>query len=129
MRMMPLRRNMRRRTAGVLVQPEEARDAGCVLAGRRNCGDAPRENRADDESRGDSLAGAHNVENVLAAVIIARLAGVDSATIAKAVKSFAGVEHRLEFVGTFAGALLQRFEGDERGRNAEALDAFPGRIW
>src|SRR6201993_2146874 len=44
------------------------------------------------------LAGSHNLENVLAAVIIARLAGVDSATIATAVKSFAGVEHRLGVV-------------------------------
>ena len=44
------------------------------------------------------LPGAHNVENVLAAIVAARLAGGDSAAIAKGVRSFAGVEHRLEFV-------------------------------
>ena len=75
------------------------------------------------------LAGAHNVENVLAAVILARLAGVDSATIAKAVRSFAGVEHRLEFVADIHGV---RYYNDSKATNVDAtlkaLDAFPGRI-
>jgi UDP-N-acetylmuramoylalanine--D-glutamate ligase len=75
------------------------------------------------------LAGAHNVENVLAAVIIARLAGVDSITIAKAVKSFAGVEHRLEFVSDIRGV---RYYNDSKATNVDAtlkaLDAFAGRI-
>ena len=75
------------------------------------------------------LAGAHNLENVLAAVIIARLAGVDAATIAKAVKSFAGVEHRLEFVADIRGV---RYYNDSKATNVDAtlkaLDAFPGRI-
>jgi UDP-N-acetylmuramoylalanine--D-glutamate ligase len=75
------------------------------------------------------LAGAHNLENVLAAVIIARLAGVDSATIARAVKSFAGVEHRLEFVADIRGV---RYYNDSKATNVDAtlkaLDAFPGRI-
>jgi len=66
---------------------------------------------------------------VLAAVIIARLAGVDSATIAKAVKSFAGVEHRLEFVADIRGV---RYYNDSKATNVDAtlkaLDAFPGRI-
>jgi UDP-N-acetylmuramoylalanine--D-glutamate ligase len=75
------------------------------------------------------LAGAHNLENVLAAVIIARLAGVDAATIATAVKSFAGVEHRLEFVADVRGV---RYYNDSKATNVDAtlkaLDAFPGRI-
>jgi UDP-N-acetylmuramoylalanine--D-glutamate ligase len=75
------------------------------------------------------LAGAHNLENVLAAVIIARLAGVDAATIAKAVKSFGGVEHRLEFVAHIHGV---RYYNDSKATNVDAtlkaLDAFPGRI-
>src|SRR5215470_841606 len=50
------------------------------------------------------LAGAHNVENVLAAVAATRLAGAVPAAIAKGVRSFAGVEHRLEFVAEVAGA-------------------------
>jgi len=75
------------------------------------------------------LAGAHNLENVLAAVIIVRLAGVDAPTIAKAVKSFAGVEHRLEFVADIRGV---RYYNDSKATNVDAtlkaLDAFPGRI-
>jgi len=75
------------------------------------------------------LAGAHNVENVLAAVTAARLAGVDTATVAQAVRSFAGVEHRLEFVAEIAGV---RYFNDSKATNVDAtlkaLDSFPGRI-
>jgi len=75
------------------------------------------------------LAGEHNVENVLAAVAAARLAGVDTAAIAQAVRSFAGVEHRLEFVAEIAGV---RYFNDSKATNVDAtlkaLDAFPGRI-
>lgn len=75
------------------------------------------------------LAGAHNVENVLAAVVAARLAGAEPASIAKGVRSFAGVEHRLEFVAEIGGV---RFYNDSKATNVDAalkaLDAFPGRI-
>jgi UDP-N-acetylmuramoylalanine--D-glutamate ligase len=75
------------------------------------------------------LAGAHNVENVLAAVAATRLAGADPASIAKGVRSFAGVEHRLEFVAEIGGV---RYYNDSKATNIDAtlkaLDSFPGRI-
>jgi len=75
------------------------------------------------------LPGAHNLENVLAAATAARLAEVDAATIGKAVKSFAAVEHRLEFVSEIGGV---RYYNDSKATNVDAtlkaLDAFPGRI-
>jgi UDP-N-acetylmuramoylalanine--D-glutamate ligase len=75
------------------------------------------------------LAGAHNVENVLAAVVAARLAGAEPAALAKGVRSFAGVEHRLEFVAEIGGV---RYYNDSKATNVDAtlkaLEAFPGRI-
>lgn len=75
------------------------------------------------------LAGAHNLENVLAAAAATRLAGASPLAIAKGVRSFAGVEHRLEFVSEIAGV---RYYNDSKATNVDAtlkaIDAFPGRI-
>src|SRR5205085_12241641 len=73
--------------------------------------------------------GAHNVENVLSAVAATRLAGAGPWGIAKGVRSFAGVEHRLEFVAEIRGV---RYFNDSKATNVDAtlkaLDAFAGRI-
>lgn len=75
------------------------------------------------------LAGAHNRENVLAAVCAARLAGVSSGVIRQAVGVFQAVEHRLEFVRELGGV---RYYNDSKATNvdatAKALEAFPGGI-
>lgn len=44
------------------------------------------------------LLGQHNLENVLAAVAAARLSGVNTTTIIKAVKKFTGLHDRLELI-------------------------------
>ena len=81
--------------------------------------------------RGDiGLRGEHNVENVLAAASAAWLAGVPAAAIAGGVRSFPGVEHRLEFVAEIGGV---QFFNDSKATNVDAtlkaLDAFPGGLF
>ena len=71
------------------------------------------------------LRGEHNVENVLAACASSYLAGAEPASIARGVKTFAGVEHRLEFVAEIRGVA---FYNDSKATNVDAalkaLDAF-----
>lgn len=51
------------------------------------------------------LLGDHNIENILAAALVARLAGVSLPIISQVVCSFNGVEHRLEQVREVNGVL------------------------
>jgi UDP-N-acetylmuramoylalanine--D-glutamate ligase len=54
-------------------------------------------------ARGIPLPGAHNLENVMAAALIGRAFGVPPASIRRSVRSFTGLEHRLERAGTIRG--------------------------
>jgi len=75
------------------------------------------------------LRGEHNIENVLAGCAAAYLAGTDPAAIANGVKSFWGVEHRLEFVAEVGGV---NFYNDSKATNVDAtlkaIEAFPGPL-
>jgi UDP-N-acetylmuramoylalanine--D-glutamate ligase len=66
---------------------------------------------------GIPLKGAHNVENVLAAVVAARLAGAPAEAIRGAIESFQAVEHRLEFVASINGV---EFYNDSKATNVDA---------
>ncbi|WP_251516271.1 MULTISPECIES: UDP-N-acetylmuramoyl-L-alanine--D-glutamate ligase [Staphylococcus] len=46
------------------------------------------------------LPGEHNLENILAAVLAALLAGVSVRAIIESLTTFSGIEHRLQYVGT-----------------------------
>ena len=46
------------------------------------------------------IPGAHNLENALAACAIAFFGGIPAEVIAKVLREFNGVEHRLELCGT-----------------------------
>ncbi len=63
------------------------------------------------------IVGKHNLENVLAACAAAKLLGIDNDIIARAVKNFKGVEHRLEYVNTYNGV---KFYNDSKGTNPDA---------
>jgi UDP-N-acetylmuramoylalanine--D-glutamate ligase len=75
------------------------------------------------------LRGDHNVENVLAAAAAAKIAGVEPAAIAEGVRTFAGVEHRIEYVATISGV---EYFNDSKATNVDAtlkaLDAFSGNV-
>lgn len=49
------------------------------------------------------LRGEHNLENIAAAVAVAKIVGVDENKILQTVKSFKGLEHRLELVAEVNG--------------------------
>ena len=73
------------------------------------------------------LPGRHNMENALAAAAVGRIAGLSDEAIDGAIRSFKGVEHRLELVGEWAGV---RWYNDSKATNPDAgrvaLAAFPG---
>ncbi len=75
------------------------------------------------------LRGEHNVENVLAACAASYLAGADPGAIASGIKTFKGVEHRLEFVAEISGV---QFYNDSKATNVDAavkaIEAFPGPL-
>src|SRR6202522_535749 len=75
------------------------------------------------------LKGAHNLENVLAAVCAGALMGCAPEKIRHAVREFKAVEHRLEFVATIRGV---DYYNDSKATNVDAtikaLESFPANI-
>jgi UDP-N-acetylmuramoylalanine--D-glutamate ligase len=76
------------------------------------------------------LRGQHNLENAMAAAGAAYLAGADREEIARAIRTFPGVEHRLEYVRTVRGA---DYYNDSKATNVDAslkaIAAFAGGLW
>jgi UDP-N-acetylmuramoylalanine--D-glutamate ligase len=76
------------------------------------------------------LPGAHNVQNTMGAATAANLAGLQVDEIAAAVRTFPGVEHRIEFVRELNGV---KYYNDSKATNVDAtekaIDAFPGGLW
>jgi UDP-N-acetylmuramoylalanine--D-glutamate ligase len=75
------------------------------------------------------LKGAHNLENVLAAVCAGALMGCAPEKIRQAVRDFKAVEHRLEFVATIRGV---DYYNDSKATNVDAtikaLESFTADI-
>src|SRR5579863_6097716 len=75
------------------------------------------------------LKGAHNLENILAAVCAGALMGCAPDKIRQAVRDFKAVEHRLEFVATIRGV---DYYNDSKATNVDAtikaLESFPANI-
>ncbi len=104
-------------------------DGCCVEAGelvlRKEGKTVARFCRADELQ----IPGAHNLENALAAAAISYAAGIPAETIASVLRSFRGVEHRMEPVRELGGI---RFINDSKGTNPDAsikaIEAIPGGI-
>jgi UDP-N-acetylmuramoylalanine--D-glutamate ligase len=72
----------------------------------------------DDRLPGEpALPGAHNRENAAAATAAARAVGADDAQIARGLREFRGVPHRLEVVGERRGV---RYVNDSKATNVAA---------
>lgn len=65
-----------------------------------------------------SLKGQHNVQNGLAAALAARAAEIKNEAIRESLKTFTGVEHRLEIVRDVQGV---RFINDSKATNVNAV--------
>lgn len=72
-----------------------------------------------------ALVGLHNLENILASISVAKLSNVKTEQIQHVLRTFAGVEHRLQYVMTKNG---RRFYNDSKATNIlatqKALAAF-----
>jgi UDP-N-acetylmuramoylalanine--D-glutamate ligase len=77
--------------------------------------------RGEKVLQADSLKmpGEHNLQNLLMAVAIAKLAGIENEAIATAVASFPGVAHRLEYICTYQGV---DYINDSKATNYDAAD-------
>jgi UDP-N-acetylmuramoylalanine--D-glutamate ligase len=65
------------------------------------------------------MVGAHNQQNLLMAVLAARIAGVETGAIVQAIQNFPGVPHRLEHICTWSGI---DFINDSKATNYDAAE-------
>ena len=64
------------------------------------------------------IKGVHNIENAMAASLVAMLSGCSDEAVRDVLKSFSGLEHRLEFVEEINGV---SFINDSKGTNVGAV--------
>ena len=76
------------------------------------------------------VRGAHNLQNAMAAAMLARLAGIPDDAIQRGLDSFPGLPHRLEFVRERGGV---EWVNDSKATNVDsslvAMKALTGNVW
>ncbi len=75
-----------------------------------------------------SLVGEHNYQNIMCAIVVAKLIGISNENIRERIKSFKAVEHRIEYTATVNG---KAFYNDSKATNPEAsfvaIKSFEGK--
>ncbi len=112
---------MRRLSQGVMVDPpypdvrpsEDEVETERWIIHRGGDGSEKRIIRVDELG----IPGRHNIANALAAIAIALAAGAAPEKLAEPLRHFRGVEHRLEYVGTFGGV---KYYNDSKATNPMA---------
>lgn len=66
------------------------------------------------------IIGSHNIENILAALAVGELIGLDDSNMIAAIKEFKGLPHRMEFVENYKSI---EFINDSKGTNVGAAIA------
>ena len=114
----PLVWEMRRRIAARVVSFgfSEAREGVFATADEIIWRDASKEEKFP--LRRVKIQGVHNVENMMAAIAVAKTAGIPREAIQKTLEEFSGLEHRLEFVREINGV---RYYNDSKGTNVGAV--------
>jgi len=66
-----------------------------------------------------NIKGEHNIQNAMAVIIAAKIFDLDNEKILEALKSFKGVEHRLELVREISGI---KFINDSKATNVDSVE-------
>ena len=64
------------------------------------------------------LIGKHNLSNLLAGATAAKLIGVSNKNISEVIKNFSGIEHRLEYIGSFNDI---KYINDSKATNIDSV--------
>ena len=63
------------------------------------------------------IPGPHNLENAMAAICLAMVSGISPESMAQTLRTFKGVEHRIEFTRELRGV---RYYNDSKGTNVDS---------
>lgn len=109
------------------VSIKKSLQTGCFFHGKHIVYSQDGQEEKIAEVKDVALPGLHNLENVCAAIAASKLVGATSEGIEQALKTFRGLEHRLEFVREFHDV---RYYNDSIATNPAsaiaAINAFPG---
>lgn len=103
---------------GFYFSLDEPQLNGCYLSGTQIIYNEEGELRFSCDTSGINLKGEHNIANAMAAITAAKIFHLDNEKIKEGLKTFQGVEHRLEFVREVNGV---KFINDSKATNVDSV--------